>query len=499
MLRVFHVLLLIGKYAILYCLVGLRVYRQSKSTLLKHFFEEAGGAFIKFGQILALRVDVLTKDQALALMDLFDQVKPFSYREVEQICRQELGTTPDKLFTVFEKTPFASASFAQVHAAKLKNGDVVVVKIQRPGIEETVQADFTIIDILSFFADVFYKIDALPWREFAHEFRLWTTKELNYYIEAENMQKLSESVRKHQVTNVVIPKSYYRLSTKRVLVQEYIDGVPLSRVLQKMRLGTMTAEKLKKMGIDIKQTPRVMVSEILREYFIDGMFHADPHPGNILLLPQGKIGIIDFGIVGVSAPKRRAFINFLHASAWSRYKKDQLPKISRYFLQFAGDSIEQLIGSVLAANVDQKHINGFMEILSHHLCEHIAAIESEVREGLNVMKVDHTAILLQMMKFVQRYRIKLPPSIVVFIRMMSIIGFLAKELDYEFNTSSTVIEFCQKYKDMIVLPDDDGAVRYKRLNQEVAFDRLNNWMMYLVEKDPKLYQVVSSYIAKYTH
>lgn len=466
--------------------------RENKSTFIKNFFEEAGGAFIKFGQILALRIDILPKEYSLDLIELFDHVKPFSDEDVQRIFYEELGVAPKKIFKVFEKTPFASASFAQVHAAKLNNGNVVAVKIQRPGIWEEVKADFLLIDILAFFADLFFKIEALPWREFAQEFKSWTTKELDYLLEAENMQKIYDNATMQNIKDVVIPKTYHQLTTKRVLVQDYIDGVPLSRVLKEMRKGDLNADKLMKMGIDIKKASHTLTQEIMRQYFIDGFFHADPHPGNILLLNNGRIGLIDFGIVGETAPKRYAFMKFMLAGANSNYEE-----VGYNFLQFAGSNLEQIIGSILPASIDQEKINDFMKILSKHFLQYCKQVEKQTKKDLEVMKIDYTIMIMQTLKFVNRYQIKLPKQMMIFIRCLSVISFLSKEMDYYYRATNEVIQFFEKYSDEVILKKDVGYIPYKRMNREEALERLNNWLAYLAETDSKLYEIVNGYISKY--
>ncbi len=492
MFRFFYIIFLLLKYFFIYYLSIFGLYKKPKPKFIKSFFEEAGGAFIKFGQILALRIDILPKEYSLDLIELFDHVKPFSDEDVQRIFYEELGVTPKKIFKVFEKTPFASASFAQVHAAKLNNGNVVAVKIQRPGIWEKVKVDFFLIDILAFFADLFFKIEALPWREFAQEFKSWTTKELDYLLEAENMQKIYDNATMQNIKDVVIPKTYHRLTTKKVLVQDYIDGVPLSRVLKEMRRGDLNADKLMKMGIDIKKTSHTLTQEIMRQYFIDGFFHADPHPGNILLLNNGRIGLIDFGIVGETAPKRHAFMKFILAGANNNYEE-----VGYNFLQFAGSNLEQIIGSILPASINQEKINDFMKILSKHFLQYCKQIEKQTKKDLEVMKIDYTTMIMQTLKFVNRYQIKLPKQMIIFIRCLSVISFLSKEMDYHYKATNEVIQFFEKYSDEVILKKDVGYIPYKRMNREEALERLNNWLAYLAETDSKLYEIVNGYISKY--
>ena len=136
MFRFLFIISLLTKYFFIYLLLRFGLYKKSKKKILRNFFEEAGGSFIKFGQLLALRVDVLPKEYSLEMIGLFDNVKPFPYEDVERTFLQELGATPQKIFKDFQKVPFASASFGQVHGAKLENDHIVAVKVLRPGIED---------------------------------------------------------------------------------------------------------------------------------------------------------------------------------------------------------------------------------------------------------------------------------------------------------------------------------------------------------------------------
>ncbi len=494
MFRFFHVAFLLLRYFFTFYF-PLKVTSATKPKLLRNFLEDAGGAFIKFGQLLALRVDILPAEYFLELIDLYDNIKPFSYNLVKQTINYELGSPPDKIFSYFEKEPFASASFGQVHAAKVKN-EKVIVKVQRPGIENIIDVDFFIIDILSFIGDLFFKIEALPWRDFAKEFKSWTRKELDYRIEAGNAQLIFDNVSKVHDSLIVIPKTYHYFTAKKVLVQEYIDGIPLSRVLRGLKDKRLTAEKLKKLGVDIKKAPKILVSEMMREYFFDGMYHADPHPGNILLLQNGRIGIIDFGIIGESSPKREAFYQFVKAGGESFYDESSYEKIGYYFLEFASDSLQQIIRSVLPADLDDSYLEQFYHLLANHFAITLKEMQMNIRRNLNTLKIDYTIMLIQGIKYAQRFQIKLPKQMIVFIRALSIIGFLAKQMDYNFNAGNLILEFCKKHP-VDSIPPYVAENSYKRMNREEAIDRLNSWLAYLIEIDPKLYHIVNKFISQY--
>ena len=495
MFRVFFIIILLIKYFFIYLLLKFGLYKKPKQKILRNFFEEAGGAFIKFGQLLALRVDVLPKEYALEMIGLFDNVKPFHYEDVERIFVQELGTTPQKIFKDFQKIPFASASFGQVHGAKLENDHIVAVKVLRPGIEEKVAADFLLIDILAFAADLFFKIDALPWNEFAKEFKRWTKQELDYQIEAENMQRMYKNVLVNK--NIVIPKVYPQISTKKILVEDYIEGIPLSRVLLGLKDGRLTPEKLLKRGIDIKKIPSVYTQEFLREFFMDDIFHADPHPGNILILRDNKLALLDFGIIGETITYNKAAFVKSITSSLNAKRFTKLKDSIFHFANFSSEELKSIIGSALPANTSQKRLEEILNLLSEHFSETVRKLVSAGIKELEIMRKDYAVYYLEIIKAGQKYKVKLPTQAVLFIRLLSMVGFLSKELNYNYKLAEEMKEFLTIHPEETLLDENDYAPLFKRINREQAIEKLNNWLSYLVEIDPPLYQLVKEKFKEY--
>lgn len=490
MLRFIYLLTLILKYSVIVILLKLNLYRKPRHKILKNFFEEASGSFIKFGQLLALRVDVLPKEYSLEMLDLLDNVKPFSYSEVKEAFIQELGATPEKVFYDFQEEPFASGSFGQVHAAKLDKKTIVAVKIMRPGIEEQVQADFLVINVLSFLADMFFHIAGLSWKEFASEFKKWTMQELDYHIEAEHALRLKSSIQKDDP--IIIPAVYDRFSTRRILVQEYIEGVHLSRVLRGLKDGRLTPDALLEMGIDIKKMSSVLSQSILKQYFVYGFFHADLHPGNIILLPNNKIALIDFGIMGESLPTNQdEFIKFIKATGDFNFKEAVFN-----FGQIAGADLKQMIQSAFPASIDQKQIDEFMHIITDHFSTIIERIFDENRVALNSKKTDYTVMFMKTLSAAENYKIKLPRQFVIFIKTLSTLGLLAKEMDYEYRVNKEIKLFF-KENPPASFPKQLTKSPYRRINRERALEQLNNWLAYLLEKDPAIYKLVNTYVSQY--
>ncbi|MDP2649645.1 MAG: AarF/ABC1/UbiB kinase family protein, partial [bacterium] len=400
--------------------------------------------------------------------------------------------TPQKIFKDFQKIPFASASFGQVHGAKLENDHIVAVKIMRPGIIEEVNSDFLIIDILAFIADLFFKIQALPWKEFAKEFKTWTMEELNYQIEIGYMEKMYKNV---SVNNaVVIPKAYPHLSTKKILVEDYIEGIPLSRVLIGLKDGRLNDKKLQGMGINLKKITSVITYELLREFFMDDIYHADPHPGNILILPSNKIALLDFGIMGKPITENKfSLIKWLESSI-----KGDIVKGIYHFANFASEDLKNIIGSALPASNSQENVDEMMNILSKHFGETVLKVLTTGKEDLTTMKKDYVVVLLSLVKAGQKYKVKLPKEIIRFIRTLSIIGFLAKELNYEYKLAYEIRDFLIKHPITTFIDKEDlNPPPFKRISREKAIEQLNNWLSYLVEIDPGLYQLVKEKLKEY--
>lgn len=450
-----------------------------------------GGAFIKFGQLLSTRADLLPKAYVLELMDLFDNVKQFPYQEVRRIFHSELGITPEKLFKDIQKEPFASASFGQVHAAKLEEDTIVAVKIMRPGIEDDVFIDFIFLRVMAKLTDTFFTIKAFQWQELVNEFIKWTKEELDYHIEAERAEKLYRTMTSE--SKVIIPKTYHKLSTKKILVQQYIRGIPLSRIIKGLRDGRLSVEEVEKMGLNIKNFADILVEDLLRQYFFFGYFHADPHPGNILLLKNGKIALVDFGMVSEEKiPNQEEFIKFVKPGVWLQWEE-----ACYHFMQFAGNETRQLIESALPPNVDQKIIDGFMEEMGKQLAKSTINKMHQTVSDLEKLKNSWTIAAIQVFRSLEGYKIKIPQEVIIFARTMIIIDNIAREVEPMYKIGLPIDKFFKKY------PEDDflkneTVIPYKRIPRERAVEQLNNWLSYLFEKDPNLYRLVKAYLKRYT-
>ncbi|MFG2503241.1 ABC1 kinase family protein [Streptomyces sp. NPDC048441] len=253
---------------------------------LRQALQAGGVTFVKLGQLMSTRRDLLPEPYLEELSRLQDQVAPAAWPEVEQTLIAGLGAPPGEAFAHFDRMPLAAASIAQVHAAVLHDGTRVVVKVQRPGIQEVVARDLDIVNRLA--ATLQSRTGwgrSLGLTDLARGFAVALCEELDFRIEARNMTSVRRAAEARGDVSVTVPRVYDQLSTARVLVMSRIDGVPLGQL----------APAAPELGEKLAHT---LLTALLNQIMQDGVFHADPHPGNILVLPDGTPALLDFGSVG---------------------------------------------------------------------------------------------------------------------------------------------------------------------------------------------------------
>jgi len=262
----------------------------------RRLFEDLGGSFIKFGQMLALQPDILPLEYCNALFNLLDRIAPFPFADVERVFLEELGSTPAQLFDDFDTTPLSTASIGQVHVAYLR-GQKLAVKVQRPSVDIEFAGDIRLIRIAMRVIRGL-KIASLYWLlEPLDEFTSWTSEELDYRTEARYADRLRRNAADNPVERV--PAVFWDLTTRRTLVMEFMPGVTALAHLREMESSRGWPGRLPGGNFNRDRFARHIIRNFVGDVFRHGLFHADLHPANLLVLPGEVVGYVDFGITGV--------------------------------------------------------------------------------------------------------------------------------------------------------------------------------------------------------
>lgn len=373
-----------------------------RNIIVREGIEELGSIFVKFGQIVALRQDMIPQDLSHELYKLLDQVPEFGPQQVVDIFKKEFDLSPFEIFDRFEDDPVASASLAQVHIAFI-DGEKLAVKVQRPDIEKLIKQDLKILLLLTRAIDFFSKkVNKLT--DLAEQFRDWTIEELDLTKELENLEEYSKLNNQYR-QDVVVPKVYQRYSTSNILTMEYIEGVSIATIIRKIREDDESfIKEVEARGFDKKLVVDKIIRHILESVHIHGYFHADPHPANIIFTSDGELAFIDLGTLGrLDKNQRLQLLKYLRAQLMgeadsaveallsmcriprdfdkSRFHRDHKDIVARIQKTFEADTyIEQqkLIAPLLQESLDL--LQTYKVIVPANLIHYLRAFE--IVEGI---------------------------------------------------------------------------------------------------------------------
>jgi ubiquinone biosynthesis protein len=408
--------------------------RRPRPIRTRFAFEALGGAWVKFGQMLALRYDLLPAAYCDELFKLLNQVAPFSYDEVVGIIRQELGADPGAIYQSFEQESFAAASIGQVHRAVLHNGDRVAVKVQRPGIRETLQADIALMYGTTWLLDWTHLFGVTRSRDVIDEFARWTADELDYMVEARQAVLLWEHAQgdKHER----IARVYRDYTTSRVLTTELIEGIPLYDIMLAKREGDRDyLAALAESGHDLDRIVRHLDWNMLNQVFVFGYFHADLHPANLFVLPGDAIGYVDFGIVG-QLPNR---------------VRDSLTRYS--WLLFRGE-VEGAVRELMrwlapgpATDIDgarRQLIDDHQAFLYDTVASRSRVTGDAPGPARNPTQNPYSKLAVDILETIRVHELSMSSSIVAYLKMLVTLGTLRHELAVEYDLPENVRQFVRR-------------------------------------------------------
>jgi ubiquinone biosynthesis protein len=376
---------------------------------LRELLDELGPTFVKFGQLLSMRPDVLPPDIIAELRGLQDDVTPFSYEEAAQVIQEELGQPVERLFREFDPVPMAAASIGQVHSAVLPTGRRVAVKVQRPGAPRQIEADLNLMYQAARLAKERVRaLDFIDAQGLVDEFARSIRQELDYRLEARN----AETFRKHFSghPHVKVPRVYWSYTRPRVLTLEYVDGTQLADI-DTLEYGPEERRRL----------AEVLTEAWMTMIFRHGFFHGDPHPANILVLAPDRVGLVDFGLAG-------------------RLTDEDVTKATRLFIDVAHENIEALpkrlgdLGVRYPKEREEEFVAELRELFYRYY-------------GATLDEIDPLQVVREVFGMIYRMNLRLPTRFVLLDRAIATLGSVGIELSPDFN----VFEVAQPYARSLML------------------------------------------------
>jgi predicted unusual protein kinase regulating ubiquinone biosynthesis (AarF/ABC1/UbiB family) len=481
--RTWQVVCVLTRWFLLPALPFRRRPAQSGAERTRLALEQLGGAWIKLGQMLALRFDLLPAAYCEELLKLLNAVQPFSYTEVSDIVRQELGALPDAVFASFETVPFASASIGQVHRATLHTGERVAVKVQRPQIRETMRADIDLMYALTPLLDLVRVFGAGQSRRLIDEFARWTNDELDYLLEARQALQLYENARDEKLER--IPRVHRGYTTSRVLTTELLDGLPLIEVVVAVRMGnTAFLEDLKARGHDLVQIVRHLDWNMLNQVYVYGLFHSDLHPANLFVLPGDAIGYVDFGMVGRLSDNVRSSLTRYSWLLFQREVEGAVKELMRWLAPSSATNTasaqEQLV------RIHEGFLYGVANVAEG---DDWAKPNTE-----NGSRNPYTALAVEVMETLQRNHLVLAGEIVAYFRMLVMLGTLRHQLATDYDLPAVARQFFgklfrQQAQEMI----DPRLAMGRVYDTTTRVSRVIEFVEYLEELQPLIASVAGTY------
>jgi ubiquinone biosynthesis protein len=362
---------------------------------LREMLDELGPTFVKFGQLLSTRPDIVPPDIITELRALQDDVKPFPFSEVQRVIAEELELPLEKLFLEFEEQPMAAASIGQVHRAVLPNGRRVAVKVQRPEAPRKIEADLALLYQAARLAkERLRALDFIDARELVDEFARSIRHELDYRQEGRNAQAFHRHFAGHP--HVRIPRVYWSYSRQRVLTLEMIQGTQLADI----ELDDFTLEERNRLATLLTETWMTMI-------FRNGFFHGDPHPANILVISDDQIGLVDFGQAG-------------------KLSDDDISKMTALFIDAASENVD-----VLAKRL------GDLGVRYERSRE--AELQAELRElyykyyGARLAEIDPMQVVREAFALIYSQNLRLPTRFVILDKAIATLASVTTELHPDFN------------------------------------------------------------------
>ncbi len=393
---------------------------------IRRVLEELGPSFIKLGQLLSSRADIFPPEYIDELTKLQDQVPPIPFDQIKEVVERELKRSVADVFASIESEALAAASVAQVHTAELEGGERVVVKVVRPGIDKKVRED---IQLMYYFAE---KIERsfeigkiIGFVDLVKEFERSIFRELDMYVEAGNIERFARNFEDSE--ELYIPKVYWDLTARSVLVMEHINGIKMDQV-----------DEIRENGIDPKEIAMIGLRSFARQLMEFGLFHADPHPGNTIVMYDGRVSLVDFGIIGY-------------------LDEETMLQLANIFLGYAEHDYSMIMeamedaGLINEATVDFKNFRNDLKDIS------------EPFYGRSLQTISVRDVYEQIMQLLVKYRVRLPRNLMLLLKTFIQTEALGKIL----GSDASLLEVTRPYAKKLLQRGYNAQKLVRNLSREV--------------------------------
>ena len=393
---------------------------------IRRVLEELGPSFIKLGQLMSTRADIFPPEYIEELKKLQDQVPPIPFAEIKKVIEKELKRPVGEIFVSIEPAALAAASVAQVHMAELEDEERVVVKVIRPGIDKKIRED---IRLMYYFAEKIEKSfqigQIIGFVDLVKEFERSILRELDMYVEAGNIERFARNFKDSQ--ELYIPKVNWDLTARSVLVMEHIDGIKMDQV-----------DEIRDNGLDPKEIAMIGLRSFSRQLMEFGLFHADPHPGNTIVMYDGRVSLVDFGITGY-------------------LDEETMLQLANIFLGYAEHDYDMIMEALEDAGLISDRtisINNFRSDLKDI---------SEPFYGRSLQTISVKDVYEQVMQLLVKYRIRLPRNLMLLLKTFIQTESLGKIL----GSDASLLEVTRPYAKELLQRGYDAQKLVRNLSREV--------------------------------
>jgi ubiquinone biosynthesis protein len=382
------------------------IERLTQPQRLRLALEELGPTFIKFGQLLSTRPDIVPKEYSLELQKLQDKVPSVGTEAIREQIEKEIGTTIEEAFARFDNEPMAAASIAQVHRGQLKSGEEVVFKVRRPGVQKVIETDLDILMGLAYLIE-----NHIPAGELydptglVKEFRRTVYREMDFAREGYTMDRFAANF--DGDPTIYVPRVFWDFTCETVLTMEYVSGTKISHF-----------ELLQNQGLSLTEIAAKGANAFLKQVFDYGLFHGDPHPGNLMVLENGTICMLDYGMVG-------------------RLSEELKIQLTELLLALLQRDVDRIISQLLYAGelLDESNLKSLKRDLSEFIDDYYDILLQNIKVG---------KLLIDFIDILTEYRIKFPPDLLLLARALIAMEGLGRQLDPHFNMIDSIRPFAEK-------------------------------------------------------